>query len=132
MGTKITTIDYIGPGRLTITAEAIGQARMKLLTMAGAIKIIPEEAFINTHVGLVDNQRGAYIIGSVGWTGQHADWLEHLATALSFTRGSADLLLVWDGGKAMEPFVGLRVVDGEVTKREVVMSLGEEVEDEED
>lgn len=128
MGTKITTIDYIGPGRLTITAEAIGQARMKLLTMAGAIKTIPEDSFINTHVGLVDNQRGAYIIGSVGWTGQNADWLEHLATALSFTRGSADLLLVWDGGKSMEPFVGLRVEDGIVTKRAVVMSLAEEVE----
>jgi hypothetical protein len=129
MGTKITTIEYIGPGRLTITAEAIGQARMKLLTMAGAIKIIPEDSFINTHVGLVDNQRGAYIICSVGWTGEHADWLGHLATALSFTRGSADLLLVWDGGKAMKPFVGLRVVDSEVTKREVIMSLGDEMDD---
>jgi len=128
MGTKITTIDYIGPGRLTITAEAIGQARMKLLTMAGAIKIIPEDSFINTHVNLISDGIRTYKISDVGWTGQHADWLEHLATALSYTRGSADLLLVWDGGKAMEPFVGLRVEDGVVTKRAVVMSLGEEVD----
>ena len=128
MGTKITTIEYIGPGRLTITAEAIGQARMKMLTMAGGIKIIPEDSFLNTHVHLTSDGHGQYKICDVGWTGQNADWLEHLATALSFTRGSADLLLVWDGAKSMEPFVGLRVEDGVVTKREVVMSLGQEVD----
>ena len=127
MSTKITTIEYIGPGRLTITSEAIGQARMKLLTMAGAIKVIPEDSFINTHVNLISDGIRTYKISDVGWTGQNADWLEHLATALSYTRGSADLLLVWDGGKSMEPFVGLRVEDGVVTKRAVVMSLGEEV-----
>ena len=33
MGTKITTIEYIGPGRLTITAEALGLARLKLLLL---------------------------------------------------------------------------------------------------
>lgn len=128
MGTKITTIEYIGPGRLTITAEAIGQARVKLQRVGS--RTIPEGCFIDdTALCLTTHpSNGAYTIMQLEWAGDSATWLKHLATALSFTRGSADLLLVWDGGKSMEPFVGLRVEDGAVTKRVVVMSLGEEVD----
>ncbi len=128
MGTKITTIEYIGPGRLTITAEAIGLARMKLLAKGFGTRLIPLESFLHTSLHLMSDKHGGYTIRNIGWTGDNADWLEHLATALSFTRGSSDLLLVWDGGKSMEPFVGLRVEDGVVTKRAVVMSLGEEMD----
>lgn len=128
MSTKITTIEYIGPGRLTITAEAIGQARMKLLAKGFGTRLIPLESFLHTSLHLMSDRHGGYTIRNIGWTGDNADWLEHLATALSFTRGIADLLLVWDGAKSMEPFVGLRVEDGVVTKRAVVMSLAEEVD----
>ena len=128
MSTQITTIEYLTSERLTITAEAIGQARMKLLTMAGGMRLIPEDSFLQTHVNLISDGRGSYKIADIGWTDDNADHLEHLATALSFTRGSADLLLVWEGARAMRPFTGLRVVDGVVTMHQVVMSLGAEVE----
>ena len=128
MGTKITTIEYIGPGRLTITAEAIGLARMKLLAKGFGPRLIPLESFLHTSLHLMSDRHGCYMIRNIGWTGDNADWLEHLAAALSFTRGSADLLLVWEGARAMQPFTGLRVVDGVVTMHQVVMSLGAEVE----
>jgi hypothetical protein len=132
MSTKITTIEYLTPERLTITAEAIGLARMKLLTKtgpkAGRMRLIPEDSFLNTHVHLVADGHGNYTITDIGWTDDNAEYLEHLATALSFTKGSADLLLVWEGARAMQPFTGLRVVDGNVTMHQVVMTLGAEVE----
>lgn len=128
MSTKITTIEYLTPERLTITAEAIGLARMKLLTKAGRMQLIPEDSFLNTHVHLIADGHGNYKITDIGWTDDNAEYLEHLATALSFTKGSADLLLVWEGARAMQPFTGLRVVDGSVTMHQVVMTLGAEVE----
>ena len=128
MSTQITTIKYIGQGRLTITAEAIGLARMKLLAKGFGPRLIPEESFLHTSEKLISDKHGGYTIGDVGWTGANADWLEHLATALSFTRGSADMLLVWEGARAMQPFTELRVVDGVVTMHQVEMSLGAEVE----
>ena len=128
MGNRITSCEYIGHGRLTITAEAIGLARMKLLAKGFGTRLIPLESFLHTSEHLISDKRGGYAIGDVGWTGDNADWLEHLAAALSFTRGSADLLLVWEGARAMQPFTGLRVVDGVITMHQVVMSLGAEVE----
>ena len=128
MSTKITTIEYLTAERLTITAEAIGLARMKLLAKGFGTRLIPLESFLHTSEHLISDKRGGYAIGDVGWTGDNADWIEHLATALSFTRGSADLLLVWEGARAMQPFTGLRVVDGVVTMHQVEMSLGAEVE----
>ena len=128
MSTKITTIEYLTAERLTITAEAIGLARMKLLAKGFGTRLIPLESFLHTSLHLMSEKHGGYTIRNIGWTGDNADWLEHLATALTFTRGSADLLLVWEGARAMQPFTGLRVVDGVVTMHQVVMSLGAEVE----
>jgi len=128
MSTKITKIEYLTEERLSITAEAIGQARMKLLAKGFGTRLIPEDSFLNTSQHLLSDKRGRYTIRDIGWTGDNADWLEHLATALSFTTGSADLLLVWEGARAAQPFTGLRVVDGAVTMHQVVISLGAEVE----
>jgi len=128
MSTKITTIEYLTEERLTITAEAIGLARMKLLEKGFGTRLIPEDSFVNTSLHLLSDMRGHYTIREIGWTGDNADWLDHLAMALSFTNGRADLLLVWEGARAMQPFTGLRVVDGVVTMHQVVMSLGAEVE----
>ncbi len=49
---------------------------------------------------------------------------EQLYEALSHTTGSADLLLTWEGG---DSHTGIRVVNGKVTKHEVVFALGDEV-----
>ena len=45
---------------------------------------------------------------------------------LSFTKGSADILLTWEGG---DSFSGYRVVDGVVTRHMVEMTLGEEIDE---
>lgn len=47
---------------------------------------------------------------------------------IGFTRGSADIVLVWEGGDSM---TGYRVSDGEMVEHNVVMTLGEPLEDEE-
>ena len=46
-----------------------------------------------------------------------------LLAALQKTKGSAELLLTWEGG---DSFTGLRVVDGKVTKHDIRFSLGDE------
>lgn len=43
---------------------------------------------------------------------------------LSFTKGTADIILTWEGG---DSFSGYRVVDGQVTEHLVEMVLGEQV-----
>ena len=48
MSTKITTIEYLTAERLTITAEAIGLARMKLLAKGFGTRLIPLESFLHT------------------------------------------------------------------------------------
>jgi len=45
---------------------------------------------------------------------------------LSFTKGTADILLTWEGG---DSFSGYRVVDGVVTRHMVEMTLGEEIDE---
>ncbi len=45
---------------------------------------------------------------------------------LSFTRGSADILLTWEGG---DSFSGYRVADGVVTRHMVEMKLEEEIDE---
>lgn len=67
------------------------------------------------------------------WVPKRIDWqgegsghtFDMLLAALKFFRGSADLVLCWEGG---DSFSGLRVKDGRVTQHEVIMTLGAESE----
>lgn len=61
----------------------------------------------------------------VSWSGTYSGRsYEHLVEkVLPATTGSADLIFYWEGG---DSFSGLRVVEGVVTKHEVVMTLGDE------
>ena len=128
MSNRITSCEYIGHGRLTITAEALGFARYDLSRKGNGMRIIPEGSFLDDWKCLSPLPMGVFEIKHIGWTGENAQWLEHLKTALSFTQGIADILQVWEGGKSVEPFTGLRVVDGVVTMHQVEMSLGAEVQ----
>ena len=128
MSNRITSCEYIGHGRLTITAEALGTARYDLSRKGSGMRIIPEGSFLDDLKCLSPLPMGVFEIKHIGWTGENAQWLEHLKTALSFTQGIADILQVWEGGKSVEPFTGLRVVDGVVTMHQVEMSLGAEVQ----
>ena len=49
-----------------------------------------------------------------------------LEKVLTETRGSADIVYTWEGG---EFFTGVRVLDGVVTRHEVVMTLGDEIKE---
>jgi len=116
MSTKITSCEYIGHGRLTITSEALGNARYELGRKGNGMRIIPEGSFLDDWQCLKKLAPGVFEIVSIGWTGEHAQWLDHLRKALSYTMGIADILQVWEGGKSFNPFTGLRVNDGEVSK----------------
>lgn len=116
MSNRITSCEYIGHGRLTITAEALGTARYELGRKGNGMRIIPEGSFLDDWQCLKKLAPGVFEIVSIGWTGEHAQWLDHLRKALSYTMGIADILQVWEGGKSVEPFTGLRVNDGEVAK----------------
>ena len=124
MSNRITSCEYIGRERLTITAEALGFARYDLSRKGNGMRIIPEGSFLDDWKCLSPLPMGVFEIKHIGWTGENAQWLEHLKTALSFTQGIADILQVWEGGKSVEPFTGLRVNDGEVTAHDVVIQLG--------
>lgn len=127
MSNKITSCEYIGPGRLTITAEAIGRARYDLGRKGGGMRIVPEGSFLEDWRCLKNIADGIYEIVTIGWETEGSGFLETLADALSYTSGSADILQVWESARSDEPFTGLRVVDGKATKRAVNISLGDEV-----
>ena len=58
------------------------------------------------------------------WSGNSYDTL--LKKVLPETQGSADIVYTWEGG---DYFSGIRVVNGVVTKHEVVRALGDEETD---
>jgi len=60
----------------------------------------------------------------LSWCGSGSGWsVKTLETLLSHFSGSVDLVLTWEGG---DSFSGLRLVDGKVTRHDVLMSLGSE------
>lgn len=127
MSNKITSCHYIGPRRLTITAEALGVARVKLQRISN--RAIPEGCFIDdTALCLKSSPSyGNYEIAELDWTGDDSK-VEYLEMALAHTQGQADLLLVWEGARSLEPFTALRVDNGSVTRHEIVMTLGKPIE----
>ena len=127
MSNRITSCEYIGPWRLTITSADLGRARYELGRKGNGMRIIPEGSFLDDARCLKKIADGIYEIMAIGWETEGSGFLETLAEALSYTKGSADIMQVWEGARSVEPFTGLRVVDGKVTKRMVNISLGDEV-----
>lgn len=119
MSYNISTIEYIGPRRLTITATDLGSAMIKLRGKA------PEGSFIDDTMKLRVLSPDVFEITRVDWCGEGANRVEDLRAALSHTQGLADLLIIWEGGDSIS---GLRVNDGEVTEHVVDIKLGEPVE----
>ena len=119
MSYNISTIEYIGPRRLTITATDLGRAMIKLRGKA------PEGSFIDDTMKRRALSPDVLEIARVDWCGEGANRVEDLHTALAHTQGRADLLIIWEGGDSM---TGLRVNDGEVVAHEVVIHLGEAAE----
>ena len=60
------------------------------------------------------------------YSGTGSGYAEHLLVdkILPLFEGKADLLFTWEGGKS---FSGVRVVNGKVTRHEVVQALGQEI-----
>jgi hypothetical protein len=55
------------------------------------------------------------------WNGEGSGHgIEDFEALLSLTKGTADLLLVWEGG---DTFTGYRVTDGKVEEKEVLIRL---------
>ena len=117
MSYNISTIEYIGPGRLTITATDLGRAMIELQGKT------PEGCFVDDTMKLRPLSPDVLEVTRIDWCGEGANKVEDLRTALSHTQGLADLLLIWEGGDSM---TGLRVNDGEVTAHDVDIRLGDE------
>lgn len=63
-------------------------------------------------------------IQDLGWYGEWSgrSYRDVLPKVLAKTKGAADLLFVWEGG---DSFTGLRVKDGVVVEKRVVIRLEE-------
>lgn len=119
MSYNISSIEYMGPGRLTITATDLGRAMIELRGRA------PEGSFIDDTMKLRALSRDVLEVTRVDWCGEGANRVEDLRAALSHTQGMADLFIIWEGG---DNITGLRVNDGEVTEHVVDIKLGDPVE----
>ena len=85
----------------------------------------PEWCFMDEIEDCAELVNGEYIFHRLpwcySWSGNSFDYLKnHL---LPKFKGSADIILTWEGGDAHS---GLRVVDGRVTEHNIVFALGEE------
>ena len=104
MSYNIDTIEVVS-GALTLTEEAREAA-------LAAIADRPEGNFLDYAT-----------LPRVRWCG---DWSGHtlpeLKRALTYTRGTADLALIWEGGDSVS---GIRVVEGAVTEHKASVVLGD-------
>lgn len=76
--------------------------------------------------GMSGPARWVFTPGRFWFTSDGSGWAFDalLANILPRFTGRADLVVCWEGG---DSFTGLRVVDGKVTKHEVVRTLGKEI-----
>lgn len=112
MSYNIDDISYIGENRLSITSES----------MAEAVDSIDEEHC--PEICFLDEIDSGVIESNI-WSGEGSGRsFKYFLEALSFTDGSAELVVTHEGG---DSFIGIRVVEGTVTTHEVVMTLGDEV-----
>lgn len=113
MSYNIDTCEYLGEGRLTITGE-------NLVFLKSGIEERAEVNFIDE----LDPEAKLQIIERPWWYGEGSgNNFDSLKAALSYTRGTAELLLCWEGG---DSYGGLRVVNGVVTAHKIVHALGEQ------
>lgn len=60
-------------------------------------------------------------ISEFWWYGMGSGYMGNLAIAASYTRGEADVVLVWEGGDSVS---ALKIKDGVVTDHEVSYAIG--------
>lgn len=63
-------------------------------------------------------------ISEFWWYGIGSGYMGNLAIAASFTKGEAEVILVWEGGDSIS---AIRIKDGVVTEHEVDYAIGAEV-----
>jgi hypothetical protein len=116
MSYNIDSTEYLSGGPLRIHQDVVDMANSELEYR------LPEGCFIFDLGGPPNTWHDITHPSWVGeGSGNEEDTFKYL---LSQTKGSADILLTWEGG---DSFSGLRVVDGTVTEHRVVHMLGEEV-----
>ena len=124
MADNIRWVEYIGEGRLRIGAETRKWLRLALGENAMASQNFVEDDSCVEAIEKLPEQAEELLITKPFWIGMGSRATTgNFYRTLAKTKGSADLLLIWEGG---EPH-GLRVVDGKVTEHEVVFTLGAEV-----
>lgn len=114
MSYNITSIKYIGTDKLTINAADLAKIATELHGKT------PARCFIDD-IKQLNQGFDVFQLGQFEWCGEGANNEEDLFRALSYTQGSADLLVIWEGGDSLS---GLRVHNGVVAERKVVISLG--------
>jgi len=119
MSYNIDSIEYVeGTGPLSMHHSV----RLDLATALA--DRLPEGCFLtNDNCVGARHSSGMEAIIHPSWTDEcSGSAFDHLKEALTRTLGRADLVICWEGG---DRYSGLRVCNGVVTERVVVMSLGE-------
>jgi hypothetical protein len=122
MSYNVDSTEYIGgTGPLTITAAAHDELRAEINHLSDTAEVswfTQKVAVTHSGFGTVFN------VVKPWWYGQGSGRaFDMFVKSLTYTRGSADILVTWEGG---DSFSGLRVRDGVVTRHEIVHALGEE------
>lgn len=119
MSYNIDSIDYLGDARLIISAAVL--ARLAKESCADS----PESSFLDDPDCWRESVDlpGFVVLERLWWHGEGSGHgFDALKAALGHTLGSADLLLVWEGGDSQ---TGLRIVNGVVREMDVVFALAE-------
>jgi len=120
MSYNISHSAYIGSGRLTITKRAL----RKLLE--DYEDDLAEGNFLHVLHGKIKGygDEEEIVVENFWWYGEYSghSYRDILPKILSFTKGTADILFVWEGGN---DFSGLHVENGVCQERKVEVSLTE-------
>lgn len=72
-----------------------------------------------------EEHRGMLFVKSLCWHGEGSGYTyDSFKAALAKFLGTADIVVVWEGGNG---HTGLRLLNGKVTEHKVVLALGDEV-----
>lgn len=117
MSYNIDHVEYL-KGKLMITRENLAAAREAVKEDK------PETNFLDDALEQFDVAGGpddAVEIENPWWNGECSGvFSDNFEKALSFTKGTADLIVTWEGGDSVN---GLRVEDGKVTQKKVRRQL---------
>lgn len=124
MSYNVDSIEVIAQDNFRLPVEFIAALRKEIGDDFPELWLLYEDAHPdnNSHFEDVDSYR---YFRRINWQGDGSgySWDKFTDVVLPKFKGSADLLVCWEGG---DSYSGLRIRDGKVARHRVVMTLGEE------